>query len=46
MPSRENDPKVNARSESGAEATVDTHEAKVFEENQAGEGYEEQEEQR
>ena len=36
-PSRENDPKVNACSESGAEDTVYTHEAKVVEENQAGE---------
>ena len=35
-------PKANARSESGAEATVNTHEAEVFEENQAGEGCEEQ----
>ena len=41
-----NDPKANARSESGAEATVDTHEAGDFEENQAGEGCEEQEGQR
>ena len=46
IPSRENDLKANASSESGAEATVDTHEAEVFEENQAGEGREEQEGQR
>ena len=40
IPSRVNDPKANARSESVAEATVDTHEAGDFEENQAGEGCE------
>ena len=43
IPSRENDPKVNACSESGAENTVYTHKAEVFEENQAGEGCDEQE---
>ena len=36
-----NDPKVNACSEPGAEDTVYTHEAEVFEENQAGEGCDE-----
>ena len=46
IPSRENDPKVNACTESGAKATVYTHEAEVFEENQAGEGCDEQERQR
>ena len=35
-----NDPKANACSESGAEATDDTQEAGEFEENQAGEGCE------
>ena len=37
---------MNARSESGAKVTVNTHKAGVFEENQAGEGCEEQEGQR
>ena len=31
-------PKANVRSESGAEATVNTHEAEISEENQAGAG--------
>ena len=46
IPSRENDPKVNTCSESRAEDTVYTHEAEVFEENQAGEGCDEHERQR
>ena len=42
--SRENDPKVNACSESGAEDTVNTHEDEVYtRKNKAGEGCEEQE---
>ena len=45
--SRENDPKVIARSESGAEDTVYTHEAEVFvRKNKDGEGCDEQEQQR
>ena len=36
---------MNACSESGAEDTGYTHEAEVFEENQAGEWYDEQERQ-
>ena len=40
--SRDNDPRVIASSESGAEDTVYTHEAEVFEGNQAGEGCDEQ----
>ena len=39
-------PKGARRSESGAEDAVNTHEAKVFEENKAGEGCDEQERQR
>ena len=47
LPSRENDPKVNACSESGAEDTIYTHDAKVFaKKNKAGEGCDEQEQQR
>ena len=38
-------PKGDPRSESGAEDTVNTHEAEVFEENKAGEGCDEQERQ-
>ena len=46
IPSRENDPKEIACSESGVEDTVNTHEAKVFmRKNKAGEGCEEQERQ-
>ena len=39
-------PKGARRSESGAEDTVNTHEAEVFKENKAGEGCDEQERQR
>ena len=39
-------PKGACRSESGAEDTVNTLEAKVFEENKAGEGCDEQKRQR
>ena len=39
-------PKGDPRSESGAEDTVNTHEAEVFEENKAGKGCDEQERQR
>ena len=39
-------PKGARRSESGAEDTVNTHEAEVFEESKAGEGCDEQEWQR
>ena len=39
-------PKGVRRSESGAEDTVNTHEAKVLTENKAGEGCDEQERQR
>ena len=39
-------PKGDYRSESGAEDTVNTHEAEGSEENKAGEGCEEQEQQR
>ena len=47
IPSRENDPKVIACSESGAEDTVYTHEAEVFvRKNKDGEGCDEQERQR
>ena len=47
IPSRENDPKTIARSESGAEDTVYTHEAEVFaRKNKDGEGCDEQEQQR
>ena len=46
IPSRENDPKVIACSESGAEDTVYTHEAEVFARNKDGEGCDEQERQR
>ena len=38
--------KGDRRSESGAEDTVNTHEAEVFEGNKAGEGCDEQERQR
>ena len=42
-PSKENDPKGNACSESGAEDTVHTHDAEVFaRKNKAGEGCDEQ----
>ena len=47
IPSRENDPKAIACSESGAEDTVYTPEAKVFARiNKDGEGCDEQEQQR
>ena len=39
-------PKSVSRSGSGAEDTVNTHEAEVFQENKAGEGCDEQEWQR
>ena len=46
IPSREKDPKVIARSESGAEDTVYTLEAEVFaRKNKDGEGCDEQERQ-
>ena len=47
IPSREDDPKAIACSESGAEDTVYTHEAEVFaRKNKDGEGCEEQGRQR
>ena len=47
IPSREKDPKMIARSESGAEDTIYTLEAKVFaRKNKEDEGCDEQERQR
>ena len=47
IPSRENDPETIARSESGAEDTIYTHEAEILAwENKDGEGCDEQERQR